>query len=464
MSLDILLVRRWPERRPVVLSAAAAGFAGVFAASYAVDDAETALAVLYLLPVMLVALELGLLGGLTAAALAVAFVILGAALGHPTLDALGVITRSVAVVATGVIGGRFSDRMRAAHAREQRLLDSGLALSEAAAGGDLVSAVATAAARTPGADGVTVELDGATTAVRGRTDCQLSGAPIMARGVRVGQITVMHRRALGTEDRSALALLAMQAGLAADNQRLLANEREAAALGAQLRQTRDELREHRSELGHLLGAQEDERRRVAETLHENLAQALAGVLLGLRMLRREDRGDALEDVHGQVVGILDDLRDVATGLRPSSLAQLGLVPALEGLAHRVEGGLSVQADGVPEPLPEPLRTGVYRLIQDALAAARPAAPARLRVHGTDRSLDVDLRLELEDAAPLAAANAWAAVLGGSLHVEPSSGERTKLHARLPLPAGYYDARAAATDPAGKLARTTVVPGSESIAS
>jgi hypothetical protein len=126
--------------------------------------------------------------------------------------------------------------------------------------------------------------------------------------------------------------------------------------------------------------------------------------------------------------------------------------------------LSVQADGVPEPLPEPLRTGVYRLIQDALAAARPAAPARLRVQGTDSSLDVDLRLELEDAAPLAAANAWAAVLGGSLHVEPSSGERTKLHARLPLPAGYYDARAAATDPAGKLARTTVVPGSESIAS
>ena len=129
----------------------------------------------------------------------------------------------------------------------------------------------------------------------------------------------------------------------------------------------------------LLIAHEDERRRVAEALHEDLAQTLAAAMLGLRRL---ERSDALDDVHRQLLRVLDDVRGIATALRPPALGQLGLVPALQGL------GLTVHAHGVPEPLPEPLRTGVYRLVHEALAGTPRATPALLQLRTAAGRLEV----------------------------------------------------------------------------
>jgi signal transduction histidine kinase len=452
MSLDpTLLIRRWPERRPVVLAAAAAGFVTVLVAVHAVGD--PGLGALFVLPVMLAALELGLAGGVAAAVAAAAFVI-----------ASGAVAPAVAAIAAGAIAGRFSDRMRGVHAREQRLLDSGLAMGALTAHEQLPHAIAGAALRTPRAVGAEVEIAGAAAAVAGRMSGSRTVTNIVAGGARLGRIVVVHRAPLEREDLAALELLALQAGLAADNQRLLAQEREAAALEAELRRVRDDLLEQRSGLGRLLDAQEDDRRRLAETLHEELAQVLAAVLLGLRMLRREDPGagsGSLDELHAQIVGVLDDIRDVAGALQPTSLAQLGLVPALEALARESHGGLSVEADDVPEPLGEPLRTGVYRLIESALSTARPGAPADVRLTATGRRLDLVLELDLEGARePLAAARARVALMNGSLSAEPMPDGRTRALVRVPL----QPARAAAAEPTGRIARTTVLPAADSTSS
>jgi hypothetical protein len=74
-----LLVRRWPERRPVVLAAAALSFASVGVAVVA----DPALGVLAVLPVMLAALELGLVGGLVAAVGATALLLASSACSIP---------------------------------------------------------------------------------------------------------------------------------------------------------------------------------------------------------------------------------------------------------------------------------------------------------------------------------------------------------------------------------------------
>jgi signal transduction histidine kinase len=452
MSLDpMLLIRRWPERRPVVLAAAAAGSAGVLVAVNAASD--PGLGALFVLPVTLASLELGLSGGLAAAVAAIAFVIVS-----------GAIAPAVAVLAAAAIAGRFSDRMRGVHAREQRLLDSGLAMGAVTAHEQLPQAIAAAALRTPRAVGAEVRLAGAATVVAGRMSGSRTATDIVARGARLGRIVVAHRAPLEREDRGALELLALQAGLAADNQRLLAQEREAAALEAELRRVRDDLLEQRSGLGRLLDAQEDDRRRLAEALHEELAQVLAAVLLGLRMLRREDPGaggGSLDELHAQIVGVLDDVRDMAGALRPRSLAQLGLVPALEALARDAHGGLSVEAADVPEPLPEPLRTGVYRLIESALSTARPGAPADVRLTATGPRLDLVVELDLEDARePLAAARARAALMNGSLRAEPMPDGRTRALVRLPL----QPLPAATAEPTGRVARTTVLPAADSTSS
>ena len=432
MAIDaLLLARRWPERRAVVLAAAAAAFVAVSVARQADGDPALALGLLYVLPVMLVALEVGLAGGLAAAALAIALL---AGTHGQELDALGVATRSVALVAIGAIAGRFSDRMRAAFFREQRLLDSGLALGDVGSGERLLHAVAAAARRTPRAHGARVELDGVAAAEAGRIGGRRTVTGILARGEPVGRIVVSHDGRLRHEDRAALELLALQAGLAHDNQRLLAHAREAAALEAELLRVRDDLFEQRSGLGRLLEAQEDDRRRVAERLHEDLAQVLAAVLLGLRMLGREAPGHggvSLDELHAQVVGVLADVREVAGALRPSSLAQLGLVPALEALA---EGSLAIDATGMAGAVPEPLLTGVYRLVEQAMTARVPGRPARLRLAVNEGELDMTLELELQSAAEaLAAARARVALLGGTLECEPAHAGTARMRIRLPLP-------------------------------
>jgi signal transduction histidine kinase len=383
MSVDpALLIRRWPERRPVVLAAGAFGFAAV--AVIVGVSGDPALGALYVVPVLLIALELGPAGGLIAAAIAAAL-----AVGS------GALVPAVAAVVTGGIAGRFSGRMRAVHEGEQRLLDSANVLGRLAAHEQLPQAVADAALRTPGATGAAVTLDGQRTETGEKRGVR-TAVDIVVRGERLGAIELTHRRRLEPEDRVALELLAVQAALAADNQRLLVQ---------------------RAGLGRLLDAQEDDRRRHADTLHEELAQVLAGVLM---QLRHDD--DSLHDV---VRGVVVELRDVATELRPSSLAQLGLVPALEAI-----DGLTVEADGVSDPVPEPLRTGVYRLVEHVLTGATAGATVRVQRH--DDELAVAIDADLADAEAVTAARARVALLGGALSTEVRPDGGTRLRTRFPI--------------------------------
>jgi signal transduction histidine kinase len=411
MSVDpALLVRRWPERRPVVLAAGAAGFAAVAAAVRL--SGEPQLTLLHVVPVLLIALELGLGGGLVAAAFATSLILAG-----------GAVLPAAAAFAVAAVAGRFSGRMHAVHAREQRLLDSANALGELAAHDRLPRALAAAAMQTPTATGVVVDLDGRR-AASGDRGGRSTTFGIDVRGERLGSIALGHARRLEPEDRAALELLAVQAGLAADNQRLLVQEREAAAIQAELRHVRDDLLEQRAGLGRLLDAQEDERRRHADTLHEELAQVLAGVLM---QLRSRGGDGSLEELQGEVRGVLAELRDVATKLRPSSLAQLGLVPALESI-----DGLTVYADSVPDPVPEPLRTGVYRLVEHVVSRAATDAVVHLQGHGDQ--LDVAIDAEPADPELVAAVRARVALRGGTLAVEDLHGGGTRLRVRLPMPA------------------------------
>jgi hypothetical protein len=229
-----LLIRRWPERRAVVLAAAAAAFVAVVAATRAADDPALGLMLLNVLPVTLVALELGLWGGLLAAAAAIALVLVNDAGGHPELEPLGVVTRSLAFLAVGAIAGRFSDRMRDAQHRDRRLLESGLALASVPSREALATAVAETVLRTPGATGAVVEVEGGPVVRAGRWGDARPVASIAARGATLGRIELAHRSRLMPEEAAALELLAVQAGLAADNQRLLEREREAATAEAAL--------------------------------------------------------------------------------------------------------------------------------------------------------------------------------------------------------------------------------------
>src|ERR687898_107040 len=199
-----LLVRRWPERRPLILSGAAGLFAAVFAAIVIADDAALGLGFLAVVPIVLVALELGERGGIAAALLAVGALVCAVVFDRPDLDALAVAVRSFVFLAVGATAGHFSDRMRATQAREERLLRSGLRLSAASTRERLGEDVACEVIATPAVYAAQVLVDGGSHGIGGPRGRLRTRLPLRAHGVDVGRIEAVHRKTLAPEDRAAL--------------------------------------------------------------------------------------------------------------------------------------------------------------------------------------------------------------------------------------------------------------------
>ena len=84
-----------------------------------------------------------------------------------------------------------------------------------------------------------------------------------------------------------------------------------------------------------LAAQEAERHRIAQELHDEVGQSLTVVLLGLKQVESRAPADLVEDlaaVRESARTGLDDVRRVARRLRPGVLEDLGLTSALAALA------------------------------------------------------------------------------------------------------------------------------------
>lgn len=120
--------------------------------------------------------------------------------------------------------------------------------------------------------------------------------------------------------------------------------------------------------------QEEERRRVATEIHDGVTQHLISIWYRLnaceRLLQRdlERAAKELESAKSLVDDALDEARNAIYQLRPSTLDDLGLVPALEALVSRTLGDgyqVSLAADIRPD-LPAHLETALYRIAQEAL--------------------------------------------------------------------------------------------------
>jgi two-component system sensor histidine kinase UhpB len=259
-----------------------------------------------------------------------------------------------------------------------------------------------------------------------------------AHGVELGRIEAFHDASFSSEDRAALELLARQSALTAENLRLLGLDRERAALEVRLREVRRELLESRSGAGLLLQSEEEEKRRLAGKLHEDLAQVLAAVLLGIRMLeRRSADGSAahLQQLHDQVAEVLAEVREVARELRPVVLDQLGLRAAVGalGLAARERGAdVSLDVGSVPRELPEDVETAVFRLVEHALDST-DGGRLRASIEEARGALRIGIAMEQPEPAVLLALRTRAASLGGATQVVPPDGRgMTLLRVTLPI--------------------------------
>jgi two-component system sensor histidine kinase UhpB len=205
----------------------------------------------------------------------------------------------------------------------------------------------------------------------------------------------------------------------------------------------------------LVSAQEEERRRIAHRLHDELGGALTATKLELELAEREAPAELRARLRRavQILGeALSQARELSHSLRPPLLEELGLGPALRALGERFAAaeGFKVELEleelgqeaGLLRPEVESL---IYQAAQEALTnAAKHAHPQRVVLRlGRARGR---LRLEVEDdgrgfdpqelrggpGLGLEGMRERAILAGGSLKVESKAGRGTKLILELPL--------------------------------
>jgi signal transduction histidine kinase len=169
---------------------------------------------------------------------------------------------------------------------------------------------------------------------------------------------------------------------------------------------RIELAEHELRLlsQKLVQAQEEERRSISRELHDEIGQMLTGLRLELRNLEElhlassPDFAAHLAETKELAEKVMRAVRDLAMGLRPSMLDDLGLAPALQWQAREFSrhNGIpaTVEIDGDIEDLSEALRTCVYRVVQESLTNCARHAKAknvRITVHGGKEDIVIAIR-------------------------------------------------------------------------
>jgi two-component system, NarL family, sensor histidine kinase UhpB len=137
----------------------------------------------------------------------------------------------------------------------------------------------------------------------------------------------------------------------------------------------DRIEDERRRSGQLaMRAQEEERRRLARDLHDEVNQALTAILLRLEALAQDtppERADEVAELKRLVNQAMEELLTLARQLRPSALDDHGLVPAVEAQLKRFSARTGIEVrmstEGDPNELPEVMQTAIFRVAQEALA-------------------------------------------------------------------------------------------------
>jgi signal transduction histidine kinase len=192
----------------------------------------------------------------------------------------------------------------------------------------------------------------------------------------------------------------------------------------------------------ILRAGDEERHRLERDLHDGAQQRLVSLGMALRVLQRthpdaDGITDALDAAVAEIGTAVAELRQIAHGLRPSSLDD-GLAPALAGLIRLSPTPVNLQITA--EALPDDVSTTVYYVASEALTnAIRYADADRIDVSVAQEDGQVSVRIqddgrggaEIRPGAGLAGLRDRVTALGGRLQVADGQARGTVVEAVLP---------------------------------
>ena len=213
----------------------------------------------------------------------------------------------------------------------------------------------------------------------------------------------------------------------------------------------------------IIKAQEDERLRVSREIHDGPAQEMANLIYQASICERlvdtrpEEAKAGLQELRRQIRTCLADVRQIIFDMRPMSLDDLGLVPALRQLVSKLEERKILKTDfqvsGKERALEKHVEVTLFRIIQEGLNNIHRHAgvsEGRLRLLFSSNDLSILISdegrgfdmAETEEMRKSGTGNGHfgilgmeerAKLIGASLNVISNPGEGTKIHVKLPYP-------------------------------
>jgi signal transduction histidine kinase len=259
--------------------------------------------------------------------------------------------------------------------------------------------------------------------------------PLRARDQEVGALRLTRDRPFERDDVVRATVLADFAAREHENTKLVED--------AQVREA------ERSRLSNqIITAEQDERRRLANELHDGAVQALSGVALlldaGLNSIE-ENRSDEARQIIGRALerhrATIGQLRSLSFNLEPVVLRDQGFGPAVRALTDQIELAHNVRVDlevDAAEQLAQQTQAALYQIIREAVnQAVRRGPPQTLtvKIHQAD---DGSVETAIADDAPgerrrrsLEEMEERARTLNGDLTVEHGAHAGTTVRVVLP---------------------------------
>jgi signal transduction histidine kinase len=204
--------------------------------------------------------------------------------------------------------------------------------------------------------------------------------------------------------------------------------------------------ELRASRARIVAAADETRRRTERDLHDGAQQRLVSLGLKLRLAEESVSPEQatlraqISDVVTGLVGVSDELREIARGIHPAILSRGGLGPTLKTLARRC--AVPVELDvAVPRRLPDNVEVAGYYLVAEALtnvAKHAQASMVQLAVKAEDDKLYLSIRddgiggADTRKGSGLIGLVDRVEALGGQIAIASRLGDGTSLMANIPL--------------------------------
>ena len=202
-------------------------------------------------------------------------------------------------------------------------------------------------------------------AVAPPTDGSRAITPIESGGATLA--VLIHDPADFAEDPDLVEAVGSVARMALENERLSA-------------QVRAQLEEVRASRARLVEAGDAERRRIERDLHDGAQQRLTALAIRLQTARgtMPEAAELLDATTAELRAAIGDVRDLARGVHPTLLHELGLAAAVDALAER--SAIPVEVDIPVARFPDAIESTAYFVVAEALANITKYADAgRARV-------------------------------------------------------------------------------------